>query len=367
MKSALCLLVPLLPLPMAAWSGTVETGAGPMEITLVAQGLDEPWSLAFLPDGDYLVTERSGQLLLARGEALTPVEGAPEVFAQGQGGLLDVMIPADFATSREVWLSFAVPVDSGGATAAGVGRLSSDGTRLEDFRTIFSGDGTAGGRHFGARLVEMPDGTIVLTTGDRGTGPDGMQAQDPASSLGKLILLTRDGSPAITQDGWLPGAFSRGHRNVQGAALDLSGRLLTVEHGAQGGDELNAPEAGRNYGWPVITYGIDYSGDPIGEGQAKDGMEQPLHYWDPSIAPSGLMVYSGKLVPEWKGDLFFGSLNSDFLGRLDPDTPTETGFAEERITAPETGRVRDVVEALDGSIWFLSVTDGAVYRVAPVE
>ncbi|MBL9074538.1 PQQ-dependent sugar dehydrogenase [Tabrizicola sp.] len=365
MKSALCLLVPLLALPMAASSATVETGAGPMEITLVARGLDEPWGLAFLPDGDYLVTERAGGLWLARGEELHRVEGVPEVFVEGQGGLLDVMIPADFATSREVWLSFAAPVGAGGATAAGVGRLSEDGARLEGFRTVFTGDSAPGGRHFGARLVEMPDGTVALTTGDRGTGPAGMQAQDTGSSLGKVVLVNRDGSPAIAQEGWLPGALSRGHRNVQGAALDLSGRLLTVEHGAQGGDELNAPEAGRNYGWPVITYGIDYSGDPIGEGQAKEGMEQPLHYWDPSIAPSGLLVYSGKLVPEWKGDFFFGSLNSDFLGRLDPDTSAGTGFAEERITAPETGRVRDVVEAPDGSIWFLSVTEGAVYRMAP--
>ncbi len=367
MKSALCLLVPLLPLPLAAWSGTVETGAGPMEITLVARGLDEPWGLAFLPDGDYLVTERAGRLWLARGDVRHRVAGAPEVFALGQGGLLDVMVPSDFATSREIWLTFALPVGKGAATATGVGRLTDDGARLEGFQTVFIGDAAPGGRHFGARLVEMPDGTIAVTTGERGTGPDGLQAQDPLSSLGKLILLNRDGSPAIVQEGWLPGALSMGHRNVQGAALDLSGKLLTVEHGAQGGDELNAPEAGRNYGWPVITYGIDYSGNPIGEGQAKTGMEQPLHYWDPSIAPSGLVVYSGKLVPEWKGDLFFGSLNSDFLGRLDPETPAGTGYAEERFAAPETGRVRDVVEAPDGSIWFLSVRDGAVYRMAPAD
>jgi len=365
MKSALCLAASLLSLPLAAWSGIVETQAGPMEITQVTRGLDEPWALAFLPDGAYLVTERAGRLLLAQGDELRPVQGGPVVFATGQGGLLDVMLPADFATSREVWLSFAAPVGEGAATAVGVGRLSEDGARLEGFRTVFTGDASPGGRHFGSRLVQMPDGTIAVTTGDRGTGPEGMQAQDPLSSLGKVILLNRDGSPAILQEGWLAGALSRGHRNLQGAGLDLSGRLLTVEHGAQGGDELNAPEAGRNYGWPVIAYGINYSGAPIGEGQAKDGMEQPLHYWDPSIAPSGLMVYSGKLVPEWAGDIFFGSLNSDFLGRLDPDTPAPTGYAEERISAPETGRVRDVVEAPDGSIWFLSVTDGAVYRLAP--
>lgn len=357
----------LILVPGLATAGDVTTSAGRFEITPVLQGLEEPWAIAFLPEGGFLVTERDGRLLRSTDGALQEIEGLPEVYAEGQGGLLDVLVPADFAASREVWLSFAAGVGTGGATAAGVGRLSEDGTRLEGFRTVFTGDGYPGGRHFGSRLVEMPDGTIALTTGDRGTGPEGMDAQDPMLSPGKVILLNRDGTPGIVQEGWLPGAMSRGHRNIQGAALDLGGRLLTVEHGAQGGDELNAPEAGRNYGWPVISYGVDYNDDPIGEGQAKDGMEQPLHYWDPSIAPSGLMVYSGKLVPEWRGDIFFGSLNSDFLGRLDPDTRAQTGFAEERIAAPETGRVRDVVEAPDGSIWFLSVYDGAVYRMAPAE
>lgn len=357
----------LAALPTATLAGEVETSAGSLQITSVAAGFSEPWAIGFLPDGSFLVTEREGRLLRVAGGVASPVAGLPEVFVEGQGGLLDVLVPADFAASREVWLSFSAPVDRGGATAAGVGRLAEDGTRLEAFRTVFTGDGYSGGRHFGARLVEMPDGTVALTTGDRGTGPDGLDAQDPMLSVGKVVLLNRDGSPAIAQEGWLPGALSRGHRNIQGAALDLSGRLLTTEHGAQGGDELNAPEAAKNYGWPVISYGINYNGDRIGEGQAAAGMEQPLHYWDPSIAPSGLMVYSGTLIPEWKGDIFFGSLNSDFLGRLDPDTPAATGFAEERIAAPETGRVRDVVEAPDGSIWFLSVYDGAVYRMAPAE
>lgn len=365
MKPTTIALLAILPLPV--WGGEVQTSVGGMTLVPLWQGLEEPWAIGILPDGAVLVTERSGQLLLQRDGEVISVKGMPQVFDDGQGGLLDVMVPADFATSREVWLSFAAPVEGGGATAAGVGRLSGDGTRLEGFRTVFTGDGYPGGRHFGSRLVEMPDGTIALTTGDRGTGPEGLQAQDPASSLGKVILLNRDVTAAVAQDGWLPGALSLGHRNIQGAALDLAGRLLTVEHGARGGDELNAPQPGKNYGWPVISYGINYNGDPIGEGREKAGMEQPLHYWDPSIAPSGLLVYSGKLVPEWRGDIFFGSLNSDFLGRLDPDSPSETGFAEERISGPETGRVRDVVEAPDGSIWFLSVIDGAVYRMAPVE
>jgi glucose/arabinose dehydrogenase len=330
-----------------------------MAIERMAEGFEEPWALAFLPDGRFLVTERDGRLTLLDGAARTEVEGLPRVAAEGQGGLLDVMIPADFASSRAVWLSYAAEAPGGLATAAGVGRLSGDGRRLEGFRTVFLGDGVPGGRHFGSRLVEGEGGRIFLTTGDRGTGPGGMQAQDPASSIGKVIALVPDG------EGWRAEVHSLGHRNIQGATLDPAGRLVTVEHGAQGGDELNRPEAGRNYGWPVITYGENYGGGRIGQGTEAPGMEQPLHWWDPSIAPSGLVAYSGRLVPEWRGDLFFGSLNSDFLGRLDPDSPAPTGFAEERIAAPETGRVRDVVEGPDGALWFLSVIDGAVYRMAP--
>lgn len=365
MKTGLCVTAWLALFSQAVFAeAETTTSAGTMTFTSMVAGLEEPWGIDFLPDGTFLVTERDGRLLLVRDGVPLPITGTPDVLAEGQGGLLDVLVPRDFAASREVWLSYSALGQGGGATAAGKGRLSQDG-QLEGFQTVFIGDGYAGGRHFGARLVEMADGTIALTTGDRGTGPEGLQAQDPLVAPGKVILLNRDGSPAIAQEGWLPGALSLGHRNIQGAALDLAGRLLTVEHGAQGGDELNAPVAGGNYGWPVISYGRNYNGDPIGRGTAVEGMEQPLHYWDPSIAPSGLMVYSGKLVPEWKGDIFFGSLNSDFIGRLDPDTAAATGYAEERISTPETGRVRDVVEAPDGTIWFLSVSNGAVYRLSP--
>ena len=339
-----------------------------MQISPVAEGLNEPWAIAFLPGGAFLVTERDGGLKHFASPMALPrlVEGVPEVWAEGQGGLLDVMVPRDFATSREVWLSYSTPQASGSGTALGKGTLSEDGTRLEGFSQLFEiPEGSSGGRHFGSRIVESTDGTVFLTVGDRGTGPDGLQAQDPLRGEGKIIHLNREGSPATVIAGALPGMFSLGHRNPQGAALDLTGRLLTVEHGAQGGDELNAPEAGRNYGWPVISYGINYDGAKIGNGTGQAGMEQPLHYWDPSIAPSGLMVYSGALVPVWRGDIFFGSLNSDFLGRLDPDTAAATGFAEERIASAETLRVRDVVEAPDGSIWFLSVGNGAAYRMAP--
>ncbi|GGW21898.1 glucose sorbosone dehydrogenase [Gemmobacter lanyuensis] len=344
----------------------IETSAGPMRITAVATGLEEPWAIAFLPDGSVLITERGGRLLRLTDGKTTPISGLPEVAVKGQGGLLDVMVPQDFETSREIWLSYASKAKGGLATAVGKGRLSADASRLEDFRTLFVGEGYSGERHFGSRLVEAADGTIFLTTGERGTGPQGMQAQNPALAAGKIIHLRRDGSPATHRAGWLPGVYSLGHRNLQGAAIAPDGRLLTVEHGARGGDELNSIKPGANYGWPVITYGVDYSFLPIGEGSAKPGMEQPLHYWDPSIAPSGLMIYSGKLIPEWAGDIFTGSLNSGFISRLDPDSAVEAGYAEEQIVADETGRVRDVVESLAGEIWFLSVIDGALYRLRPV-
>jgi glucose/arabinose dehydrogenase len=339
-----------------------------MHVDLVASGLDEPWGIDFLPDGSFLVTERGGAIkrFAAPGAEAVLVSGGPEVEVDGQGGLLDILVPRDFATSREVWLTYSEPRSAGAVTAVGRAVLSADGSTLEGFTPVFSiPEGASGGRHFGSRLVEAPDGTLFLTVGDRGTGPAGQEAQDPMRGEGKVIHLTRDGQPATVLPGALPGVYSWGHRNAQGAALDLEGRLWIVEHGARGGDELNAPEAGRNYGWPVITYGENYNGRAIGEGSAKDGMEQPVHYWDPSIAPSGLLVYSGSLIPDWRGDILFGSLNSDYLGRLDPDTRAETGFAEERITSDETLRVRDVVEAPDGSIWFLSVLNGAAYRMAP--
>lgn len=353
---------------VAEAQGVVETSAGPMNLAVVAEGLVEPWGIGFLPDGGFVITERDGALKLFSEAGAEPsvISGLPELFVDGQGGLLDVMIPRDFAGSREVWLSFAQPMEGGGGTAVGRGILSADSTALEGFTTLFAmPHGSDEGRHFGSRVVEAADGTIFLTIGDRGTGPRGMEAQLPLRAEGKVIHLNRDGTPATVLEGALPGVYSMGHRNPQGAALDLTGRLLTVEHGAKGGDELNAPEEARNYGWPIASFGVNYNGDKIGLGTALPGTEQPLHYWDPSIAPSGLMVYSGALVPEWKGDIFFGSLNSDFLGRLDPDTAAPTGYAEERISAPETARVRDVVEAPDGAIWFLSVLNGAAYRMAP--
>ena len=328
-------------------------------ITPMIDGLEEPWSLAFLPDGRVLVTERAGHLrVFANGDA-SDISGLPPVFTTGQGGLLDVMVPRDFAASRRLWLSYAHPDAGGASTALGYGAL--DANRLQGFTRIHDGPAVEGGRHFGSRIVEAPDGTIFLTTGERGLG---LPAQDPTRPEGKVLHFAADGTP-LTAPGFttdaVPGLWSLGHRNIQGAALDAQGRLWTVEHGAKGGDELNMPQAGRNYGWPVITYGVDYDGSKIGEGTAKDGMEQPVHYWDPSIAPSGLVILKGAMFPDWRGHVLTGSLKSDFIARLDP----ANGYAETRLATPETIRVRDVREGPDGSIWFLSVGNGAAFRMTP--
>jgi glucose/arabinose dehydrogenase len=352
--------------PVSADSPARLAAAGTTEIRIsrIADGLEEPWGLAFLPDGRFLVTERDGRLTLfppSGGAPLARIGGLPGIAAEGQGGLLDVMVPADFEQSREILFSYAKPQPAGSGTAIATGRLTQDATALEDVRVLFEmAPGSSGGRHFGSRIVEARDGTLFLTIGDRGAA---LSAQDPRRHEGSVIHLNRDGSPAspgLFGPGALPDLYSKGHRNPQGAALDRYGRLWVVEHGAKGGDELNMVQPGRNYGWPVISYGKNYDGRRIGIGTEAPGMEQPVHYWDPSIAPSGLMIYSGVMFPDWTGDLFTGSLNADYIARLDPDA----AFAESRIEGPETGRVRDIREAPDGSIWFLSVTEGAVYRIS---
>jgi glucose/arabinose dehydrogenase len=355
----------LLCLPAGAGARDLPTSAGPVRIEQMAKGLDEPWAIGFLPDGSFLVTEGEGRLTLfpaGGGAPLARVSGLPQVAVIAQDGLLDILIPGDFARTREVLLSYSVEQPGGGAgTALGVGRLSQDGTRLEDSRAIFQmAEGSSGGRHFGSRIVEAPDGTLFLTIGERGAGAP---AQDITRHEGSVVRLKRDGTPAGAgfAPGALPELYSKGHRNAQGAALDAQGRLWVVEHGARGGDELNLVEAGRNYGWPLAAYGRHYNGRKIGLGTRAPGMEQPVMYWDPSIAPSGLMIYQGSLFPDWQGDIFTGSLKFDYIARLDPDRD----YAEERISAPETGRVRDVRQGPDGAIWFVSVEEGAVFRLTP--
>jgi glucose/arabinose dehydrogenase len=347
--------------------------ASKVKVETIAKGLKNPWGLQFLPDGRMLVTERPGRLRVVAkdGRLGEPIKGVPLVHAKGQGGLLDVALAPDYATSGTIYLSFAEPRDGhrvGTAVARAKLVLAGDSGRLEDAKVIFQQQpGVASNHHFGSRIVINGDGTMFITTGDRGTMRD--EAQNPAVHLGKVIRLKLDGGVPDDNpkfDGWAPEVWSYGHRNIQGAALDpASGKLFTVEHGARGGDELNHPEKGKNYGWPVITYGRDYTFLSIGEGTAKEGMEQPVYYWDPSIATSGLAFYTGELFPEWKGNAFVGGLAGQHVARL----VLKDGkvVAHEKLLIDLDERIRDVRNGPDGALWVLTddSNDGKLLRILP--
>ncbi len=348
-------------------AAALETSAGEVEITPVVAGLDMPWGFDFLPGGGVLVTEKEGRLLLVRNGEATELAGLPEIEVTGQGGLLDVLVPGDFAESREIFMTYAKAQTERGAGTAVLRAVLPEGAEtLAEVRTIFEmTPGSSGGRHFGSRLVEGPQDTLFVTIGDRG---EGAAAQDLSRHNGSVLRLHRDGTfpqdnPFVETEGAQPEIWSYGHRNPQGAALDGAGRLWVAEHGARGGDEVNLIEKGINYGWPVISYGTHYSGAQIGEGTEKEGMAQPETYWDPSIAPSGMVFLQGSAFPDWEGDALVGSLKFDFISRLSGDPLAEV----ERIEAPETGRVRDVDQGPDGAIWFLSETEGTLYRMLPSE
>lgn len=351
-----------------SWAATYEMSAGPVEITPVVTDLDEPWAVAFLPEGGFLITLRDGDLLhIDTNGNRQAVRGVPRVQAQGQGGLLDVLLPRDFDRTREVYLTYSKRQNRGSGTAVAKGILSDDGRRLRDVQVIWEmAPGTSGGRHFGSRLVEGRDGLLYVTIGDRG-------ARDTAQSLeietGSVVRISRDGqipgdNPFVSQQGAQPGIWSYGHRNPQGAAMGPDGTLWVIEHGARGGDEVNRVVKGANYGWPVISYGTHYNGSKIGEGTTKTGLQQPAHYWDPSIAPSGATIYTGDRLPSWKGDMFVGSLKFGLISRLELGAGG-TVREVERIDTPETERVRDVRTGPDGAIWFLSVGNETLYRMAP--
>lgn len=348
-----------------------DTQTGRVQADIVADGLENPWGLDFLPGGEAIVTERPGRIrILSRDSLSDPVSGVPEVVAEGQGGLLDIVASPDFASDNLVYFSFSQPGEGGAGTAVARARLQRDGggARLDNVEIIFSmARKTGTSHHFGSRLVFARDGTLFITTGDRG---DGDRAQDMQDSAGAVLRINADGSvpsdnPSPDGSKSLPEIWSKGHRNVQGAALDpLTGNLITVEHGARGGDEVNQPQAGRNYGWPVISYGRHYSGFKIGVGTEAEGYEQPLYYWDPSIAPSGLAVYQGDMFPGWKGDLLVGSLKFGLLARLDRDQQGRIA-GEERMLDDAFGRIRDVNVAPDGSVWLLTdESDGAIIRLS---
>ena len=340
---------------------------------VVASGLESPWGVTFISNGQFLVTERPGRMRIvnAEGRAGAPLAGLPPIAAGGQGGLLDVLADSAFASNRTVYFCYSEP-ESGGSrnsTALARAQLSADGTRLDNLKVLFSQKPKVqSSAHFGCRIVEGRDGTLFMTLGDRFSRKDDAQKLD--NHIGKVIRIAKDGSvpkdnPFVGRAGALPEIWSYGHRNGQGAALGPDGRLWIHEHGPQGGDEINIPQAGRNYGWPVITYGENYGGGRIGEGiTAKDGMEQPVHYWVPSIAPSGMaFLTSDKYGPAWKGNLFVGALKFGYVDRIelkDGKVVRESKLLEGR------DRIRDVKQGPDGLLYVLTdASDGKLIRLLP--
>lgn len=336
----------------------------------VASGLEHPWALAPLPEGGFLVTERPGRMRIVSGNGQLgkPIAGVPEVADGGQGGLLDVVLDSGFARNRTLYFCYSEPGAGGNSTALARARLAQDGSRLEDVRVIFGQQPKVRSQmHFGCRIVEARDGTLFLTLGDRFNRMNDAQKLD--SHIGKIVRVSKDGAPAqgnpyIGRAGALPEIWSIGHRNSQGATLSPDGVLWTHEHGPQGGDEINLPKAGLNYGWPVITHGQNYGGGKIGEGiTEKAGLEQPLYHWVPSIAPSGMaFLTSERYGPALRGNLFVGSLKFRKLVRLQVEAGRIT--REERIDVGE--RVRDVRQGPDGLLYLVTDSpEGKLLRWVP--
>lgn len=363
-KSPLCMLHALLLGLSVSIAGAANAAPQPVKVT---GGLDHPWGMVFLPDGEILISERSGQLRrmvngqLQRGA----VDGLPKVSAMGQGGLMGLALHPQFAQNRLLYLSYTAEVDSGGYNTQVARGEYQDGT-LRNVETIFTATpGVSGGRHFGGRLLFDKAGYLYITLGDRG---ERELSQQPQNHIGSLVRLHDDGrvpadNPFVNQAGYAPEIFSYGHRNAQGIALNpFNGQVWTHEHGPRGGDEVNIIKKGANYGWPVISYGKEYFGGSVGDGlTAKAGMEQPLHYWVPSIAPSGMTFYDGEKYPGWKGSAFVGSLKFGLLVRL---SFAGDQIQEERMLNGKIGRIRDVKQGADGYLYLLTDQDeGGLYRM----
>ncbi|HEX8693542.1 MAG TPA: PQQ-dependent sugar dehydrogenase [Longimicrobium sp.] len=346
-------------------------------VEVVARGLNKPWSVEPLPDGALLVTEKPGRMRIvsAAGQIGPPIAGVPEVDARGQGGLLDAALSPGFATDRTVYWSFTEPREGGNGTSVARGVLSADRTRLEQVRVILHTRPTyANNMHFGSRLAFDPQGNLYVTMGERSDRQTRPQAQQLDSHLGKTLRIRTDGSPApgnpfIGRSGALPEIWTLGHRNIQAAAVDPRGQFWTIEHGTRGGDELNRIEPGKNYGWPVQAYGIEYRGGTISSalGEAatqRPGMEQPVYYWDPVIAPSGAQFYTGAAFPAWRGSLFVGGLASMRLVRLVVENGRVTG--EEHLLTDRGKRIRDVRQGPDGALYVVTDDEnGELWRIAP--
>lgn len=352
----------------------VRTDKVEVIVETAARGLEHPWGLTFLPDGPMLVTERPGRLRIVSqdGTLSEPVRGLPPIAARRQGGLLDVALDPGFPQNRLVYFSYAEERGEGQAgTSVARARLSGDGRALEQLQVIFRQQPSySGGNHFGSRLVFDRDGNLFITLGDRFDLRD--QAQNVTSHIGKVLHIrpgggAAPGNPFLNREGARPEIWSIGHRNIQAAALHpTTGALWTVEHGARGGDEVNIPAKGKNYGWPVISYGVDYSGAKLGEGTAKAGMEQPVYYWDPSIAPSGMAFYMGDKFPGWRGSILVGALAGKLVSRLETNGNRVTG--EEKMLQNLGERIRDVRQGPDGLVYLLTDSpQGRILRVRPAD
>lgn len=369
-KTYIWAFLPLLWVSPAAAADEIQTEKVPIVVETVATGLEHPWGVEVLPDGAYLVTERPGGLrIIMDGRMSEPFGELPGLVVGGQGGLLDVALANDFAQTGTIFLSYSQAGDGGAGTAIARAKLVRDGqsARLDDVEVIFSMPGkTRRGQHFGSRIVPEADGSLYFSIGDRG---DGDRAQDMFDHAGAILRINADGSipndnPYADGRQASPELWSKGHRNPQGMDIDSkTGTLYSVEHGARGGDEINRPEPGRNYGWPQISYGRHYSGAKIGIGTEADGFEQPIFYWDPSIAPGGMTVYRGSMFPEWDGDFLVAALKDRMLVRVERGEDGAVTGAENMFPG-QYGRIREVKTAPDGSLILLTdESDGAILRI----
>lgn len=373
MRIVLALLL-VLGASSIAEAATFETEKGRISVETVADGLPHPWAIDFLPDGRMIVTERGGKmrLITQAGGVGEPLKGLPDVDAGGQGGLLDVAVHPDFAENRLIYWSFSEAGKDGNSTAVARGRLSEDATALNEVTVIFSQKPKLrSNKHFGSRLVFDGKGHLFVTLGERSNAKTRGQAQDLGSHLGKIVRLMEDGTvppdnPFVNKAGALPEIWSYGHRNPQAAAINpATGEFWEIEHGPRGGDEINLPQPGKNYGWPVISYGKNYSGTPVGSGKSKmPGMEQPIYQWTPVISPSGMAFYTGDLFPRWKGNLFVGGLTAQALVRLELDGAKVTH--EERLLRELSMRIRDVAQGPDGTLYVITdEEDGMILKLSP--
>ena len=355
---------------------TVKTETGNIQVKTIAEGLENAWGMAFLPDGSMLVTERPGRMRIvsADGKVGEPLSGLPKIFAQGQGGLLDVVLAPDFATSKKIYFSYSEPGEGSESklNSTAVSFATLNGNKLENLTRVFSQQPkVSSSNHYGSRLVWAPDGTLFITLGERYSEKDKAQTLD--NHQGKVVRINADGSvpkdnPFVKTTGALPEIWSYGHRNMQGAAINpISKELWTGEHGPQGGDELNIDRAAKNYGWPVITYGENYGGGKIGEGTHKAGMEQPIYKWVPSIATAGFIFYTGDKFPQWKNNILLTSLREKTFVRLVVDGEKIT--QEERLLTKEVDeRLRHVVQGPDGLVYLLTdESKGGIYQLSPAK